>query len=423
MSWENELKEEIEFLSPNFNLFTAKWIGGERSGEKKLGIFDTPNADGSIVQDLGTKSTRYSITCYFDGLFHNSTAKDFYDALSEEKGQWQIIHPVKGPLILQLSSFRELIEPINDGNYTTFETEWLVPANIERFLTPDALASSILSDALILIEDSLLVLQQLRADIYSAVQSAINTFNKIAGFMDKIIAELSATDALLQESYLAAKAAFDSALDNFGVDNSDPSDVGTSMIDMSSATVDSSTDFVERFNAYESVIEETLTLAPGMTTPDDYNTVVTQEFGITVALISIAQTVATSEFQTRSQVIQAMDYITDLLNNTISSLDEIQDIFSTLDIDFQYFSQTQTYTTLINLYALCMQYLISQFYNLSVEKRFTLKNARSPLEITVTEYGELGEDDLFYNLFIESNNLSGNDILLLPAGHEVVIYG
>lgn len=89
-----------------------------------------------------------------------------------------------------------------------------------------------------------------------------------------------------------------------------------------------------------------------------------------------------------------------------------------MDIDKQFISQSVGYSTVQNLYALTMQYLLSQFFNLKIEKRFTLKNKRSPLEITVTEYGTL--DD--YDLFIESNQLSGDEILILPAGKEIVIY-
>lgn len=93
-----------------------------------------------------------------------------------------------------------------------------------------------------------------------------------------------------------------------------------------------------------------------------------------------------------------------------------------IDIDKQYFSQTATYTSIVNLYTIAMQLLLSQFYNLKTEKRITLKTPRSPIEITVTEYGSLGIDDFYYNLFLTSNNLTGSEILLLPAGKEVVIY-
>lgn len=89
-----------------------------------------------------------------------------------------------------------------------------------------------------------------------------------------------------------------------------------------------------------------------------------------------------------------------------------------MDIDKQYIANSQNYTSLVNVYTLTMQYLLSQFFNLATEKRFTIKNKRSPLEICVTEYGTIDN----YDLFIESNELSGDEILLLNPGKEVVIY-
>jgi archaellum component FlaF (FlaF/FlaG flagellin family) len=93
-----------------------------------------------------------------------------------------------------------------------------------------------------------------------------------------------------------------------------------------------------------------------------------------------------------------------------------------MDIDKQYFANSQNYTSLMNTYALTIQYLLSQFFNLATEKRFTIKSKRSPLEITVTEYGSIGENESNYQLFIDSNQLTGNEILILQPGREVVIY-
>ena len=89
-----------------------------------------------------------------------------------------------------------------------------------------------------------------------------------------------------------------------------------------------------------------------------------------------------------------------------------------VDIDKQYFGNSQAYTSLVNTYTLVMQYLLSQFFNLATEKRFTIKNKRSPLGVTVTEYGSAD----FYDLFIESNELTADEILILNVGREVVIY-
>jgi len=161
---------------------------------------------------------------------------------------------------------------------------------------------------------------------------------------------------------------------------------------------------------------------PATTTPDDYNKITGIEFAVSIALIMIAQIVATSKFASRADVVSAMENIINIFNSVVAQIEESQEAFSGKDIDFQYFSQIPTYSALISLYSTTMNYLISQFYNLVVERRFYTKTPRSPIEITCTEYGSMGENDSNYDLFISSNHLSGNDILLLPAGREVVIY-
>lgn len=422
MSWENEVRSEIKFTSPSLSSYYALWRQGERSFEKKLGQFDPPKFQGTIVQDLGVKSWLYPITCYFDGPFHHRDADAFATALFSEPGQWEIIHPVRGPLILQLVSYREVMDPTGNGNYTEIETQWIEPANIERLVNPAELVADALSTVLALAEDATMMLAQLRADIYSAIQSAINTFNKIAGGLDSLTGGLSSTSAIARDAYESARAAYTSAIDNFGVDDPDPTDVAAALVNMALSPLDASTDYATRETVYAELAEDVLALAPVTTTEDDYNRVVAIEFGATLSLMAVAQIAVTSDYRSRTEVVSAMDGITEFFNDTVAELEIIQDRFYDLDIDMQYYSQLATYTTLIKLYTLVLQYLIAQFYNLRVERRFTLKRPRSPLEIAVTEYGSLGEDDANYDLFLKSNNLSGRDILILPAGREVVVY-
>lgn len=419
MSWQNEVKDEIELKSPDGNIFNALWRRDPRTTEKKLGVFSIPKFDGDIVQDMGIKSTIYPLTIYFDGLFHHFFANRFQQALAEP-GQWEVVHPVEGPLILQPIKFTENIDSV-DENITEFQTEWIEPANVERLISPDELASSILSTAQVLIEDSAAILGQLRADAYALVNAAINIFNGIGGAMNNVIEELTATQALLYESYQTAKAAFNSALANYGI-GSDPDDIAAAQTDMATIPVEANSDFSNRYSYYERLSEDLFELVPENTTQEDYNTIVGLEFGVTLSLLAVAQITATSEFNSRSEIISAIENLTSILNNTVNTVEEIQENFSDLRIERQYYSNTATYTTLINLYTLCFQLLVSQFYNLSVEKRITLKNPRSPIEITVTEYGSLGLNDVNYDLFLNSNELTADEILLLPTGKEVVIY-
>lgn len=421
MSWENELKEEITFYSPDNHEFTALWRSNERSKEKKLGIYSPPSFQGDIVQDLGVKSTIYPLTVYFDGIFHHRDADDFFRAF-EEKGQWEVVHPVRGSLVLQPISVKEVMDPVNNGSYTEFETQWIEPANIERLVSPTNTLLELLNTILNVADDMGTLLSQLRADVYSAINSASNALNKISGSLDNFSEELRNTSVIARDAFDSAKDAYDNAIANFGVDNSDTDDISAALILMALAPVDANADYESRKNIYSNLIETISELIPKTTTIDDYNKVICHEHGITLALMAAAKIVGTSEYKSRTEVVATMNSITDFFNTAITNIDALQYLFYDLAITDQFYAQTQTYTTLINLYTLVFQYLIQQFYNLKTEKRFVLKKARVPFEITVTEYGSLGDNDENYDLFLNSNNLSGNDILILPAGREVIIY-
>jgi prophage DNA circulation protein len=421
MSWENETKEFIKCTSPEGNVFEGLWIRDDKSNEKKLGIFSPPKFNGDIIQDMGVKSDTHAFSIYFQGLSHHRTAQDFDRAL-KETGQWEIIHPVDGPLILQLVSWQQKIDPISSGNVTEFTTTWLEPANQQRLISAAELSGSILSQVLNTIEDAQAVLQQLRADLYADIQALVNAVNQATGAFDKILTELTATNAIAQDAYTEANTALANAINTFGIGNTDPSDIAEALAEMAIAPLVATEDFVSRLTVYQNLSTDLFTYIPSGTTSEDYNKCITQEYTTTLSLIAVAQIVATSDFASRSEVISAMENIQTLFDETVEAIETAQDNFSDLDIDEQYFSQTKTYTSLINLYTLCFQYLLTQFYNLAVEKVIVLDQPRSPLEITVTEYGELGDNDENYELLIKSNHLTGMDILLLAAGREVVIY-
>ena len=421
MTWETQTNPEIKFISPELNVFIALWKNNERSLEKKLGIFDPPKFKGSIVQDMDVKSVSYPLTIYFDGFNHNKTADKFFKACQNEKGQWEVTHPTKGQLILQLVSVREVIDPTETGSYTMFETQWLEPANIERLISAPELGALVLLEILDAIADGIAQLQQLRSDLYAAVQGALNMINKVAGLANTVMSELAATQNLINDAWNEAKNTLTNLLTIF---KSDPTNeeiqnkIGQALIDVVSIPLEANDNYDTRIDYYDELANLMYSEAPTGSDPEDYNKALFFELSMIAILISGARIVVTSNFKTRSEIISAIEKVQESWNDIIASIDGIQENFENVDIDKQYFGNSQAYTSLVNTYTLVMQYLLSQFFNLATEKRFTIKNKRSPLEICVTEYGSPD----FYDLFIESNELTGDEILLLNPGREVVIY-
>lgn len=213
-----------------------------------------------------------------------------------------------------------------------------------------------------------------------------------------------------------------SAIEKFGVDDPTPDDIAVAVAEKTVAAISEDTSFSTLYSYYRDLAEELTSVYIDDVGAQGYNNAIAVELALTALLIAIAVIIIASQFSSRSEIVTTIEKTTEIFNNTVAIIEEKQEEFSDLDIDFQYFSQTSTYTTLINLYTQSLQYLFAQFYQLSAEKIITIQKNRSPIEITVTEYGTLGENDENYNLFLQSNGLTGDEILLLPAGREVVVY-
>jgi hypothetical protein len=185
-----------------------------------------------------------------------------------------------------------------------------------------------------------------------------------------------------------------------------------------------SNDVFERLNTYAEIADDILAILPEIedTSPEAVNVTLVVEMSIIAILVAMAEIVTTGLLQTRAQTIEAANFLIEKLESYTESLDDRQVVFQENQIDRQYFSQLQSYSSAAKLISAAIQYLLLAAFNLRVEKRFTLSEPRVPIEIAISEYGDLGEDDSNLDLFIDANKLKGNEILLLPAGREVVVY-
>jgi hypothetical protein len=79
----------------------------------------------------------------------------------------------------------------------------------------------------------------------------------------------------------------------------------------------------------------------------------------------------------------------------------------------------ETMTALIGAASAARASLLERAYSLRAERRVTLASDRTPLDLVAEFYGG-AIDEL--DAFIESNGLTGDEIILVPAGREVVYY-
>lgn len=83
------------------------------------------------------------------------------------------------------------------------------------------------------------------------------------------------------------------------------------------------------------------------------------------------------------------------------------------------FDTGEIYQPLQNSVALVAGFLVETSFTLTEERRFILQRARTFVDLV----GELyGETDGRFDFFIQTNQLSGDELVELPKGKEIVFY-
>ena len=181
-------------------------------------------------------------------------------------------------------------------------------------------------------------------------------------------------------------------------------------------------DVLEILQTYQDFIDKVLLIPTNVATRTERNIIGIMEIFSISANESSNLISVRSKPITRSAAISSLTVISDQFIQITDALDVLQETYIDQLIENQYFSQSESFVESLIMSSQTIAFLLSISFDLSIEKRFTLKEDRAPIEITITEYGDLGDDDTNFDLFIDTNSLKGDQILVLPDGFEVVVY-
>lgn len=407
--WMARVRPEIKFISPEGNEFTAKWQKNRNPSEKKIGIFNLPGLNGSVTQDLGIAGKKYPLILFFEGLNHDIEAKRFESSFSE-RGAWTVTHPVDGEILLQPISINPDINPTESGSYTMVETEWIVPYQPEQEISLAEMQSDIEQkkiDAQESMEDQFDISQASASEqlaVVNSTQTAMETFQDVYENYEEMQEYIQSIQATITEAQIQAQALVTEIVNLIQT---------PSLLEMDISTK------IERLSEFVDSILENI---PGETRPADRNTVLVQELFLSAAVLSIPDLITENDFQTKSEIIDTVENISEMFSTIIDGLDSIMDNFSNKALDLQYFSQSQAFSSLSRLMMSLTAYMLRISFDLKTEKRITITKPTPPIMAVIEQYGTLGDDDYLLDEFIVINQLSGNEILLLPPGKEVVMY-
>lgn len=413
MAWPDRLREAA-YTSPSGQRFPFLYEDTRFNIDKKTTAFEFPDAEGTYVQDLGNTGRRYPFRVIFSGPDYDLHAVEFSAALSEpgigklETPLYSAIDVVPFGTIVRRDALKSA------GNQAIFEvTFW---------------------------ETIGLIYPSAQADPSSSVQASVGEYNTAASeeFETALVLE-GAVDESREESI------FQRLLDKANEVLQPIANVQQNTRDQFNVIVDSINEGIDV------LISQPLTLAfqtaIGLQAParasadisarlDAYRDLARSIFSGDAAVVDFTAPQGSNDFHTNdlfgsgyvaSSCLAVINNQFDTKGNAVEAAERVLDLFQEAvvwrDANFQSLGQVdsgQMYQQLQEAVAIAAGFLVEISFDLRQEHKVTLDKPRSMIDLISELYGGAPDDHL--DFFIASNDLTGDEILELPRGRDIVFY-
>jgi prophage DNA circulation protein len=411
MAWNDRIREAA-YTSPSGVRVTFDFENVRKSVDKKTTGFEFPDADGTYVQDLGHSGRRYPLRVFFWGDDYDLKT-DIFEAILLERGTGKLEHPIYGVVDVvpfgTISRRDDLKTAANQAviEVTFWETIGLIYPTNQSDPASDVLAAV----------DAYNIAAAETFDATSSLDSAVEQ----SSFKSSFTALLDSVSVGLQDvanTQDNVRKQFDTINDsiNQGIDVliDQPLTLASQTLQLIQAPARALTNIEARLSSYQNLAALIISQGVAIIGLDSRNS---NEFHskdlyastyVTGSIVSVVN----NQFITKTEALEAAE-------NILAQLDAV---VNWRDDNYQSLEQVDTgesYQQLQNAAALTAGFLVAISFSLKQERTLVLDRARTIIDLVGELYGSI-DDQL--DFFINSNNLSGSEILELPRGRSIVYY-
>lgn len=405
MAWTDRLRQAA-YTSPSGVRIAFEYEDVRNAIDKKTTGFNFPDANGTFVQDTGHSGRRYPLRVIFWGADYDITANAF-DALLLERGAGRLEHPIYGTVnVVPFGTITRRDDLKTAANQTIIEVTFWETIGIEYPASQTDPASNVLSAV---DEYNAAVASQFAKDINLETEGLKETFkgtyNRLLGNVKSDLQSVANTQDDVRKQFDAITKSVDLGIDILVDDPLTLASQTTQLIQSPSRAL---TSIGARLNAYGNLTEDIVS-GNGASTPNEFKTVdlYTSTY-VTGAILSTVN----NQFTTKPEALLAaesiltqMDAVTEWRDDNLQSLDLID--------------TGEAYQQLQEAVAIAAGFLVGISFSLKQERRIILDRARTIIDLAAEVYGSV-DDQL--DVLINTNDLSGSEILELPKGREIVYY-
>ena len=393
--------------------------------------FEFPGVDGVYVQRLGRGALQYPLRCYFSGPTHDLEATAFEAALLEE-GTGTLEHPFYGTIrdVVAVGSITRRDDLKNAANQTIVEvTFWQTLRAV--YPTNQQNPASEITAAL---EGFDVAAAQGFVDV-----TDLDSLTKQAGLMDSIrgflreisgvLGTISDATASVNREFRDVESTINYSLDVFV---GQPLLLAQQLVDLTTAPSRAVAGIEARLDGYGRLADRIMASAAGSPAAALLPSVVLGErtAEITnafhgadlVAMAAVAGAVSScvnTTFTLRTDALNAAQDVLDLFDAVVDWRDTVFGLFTSSGVPINQLDLGGAYQALLDAVSLIVGYLLQISFTLIPERSIVLDQPRTIVDLAAELYGAI--DDKLDEL-INTNNLTGDEILELPVGREIRYY-
>lgn len=407
MPWNSRIVEAA-YTSPGGTRLTFLYENVSQSVSKKTTGREFPDVNGTYVQDLGHSGRRFPLRLIFWGDDCDLEAEAF-DAVLLETGTGKLEHPIYGTknvvpfgditrrddlktaanqAIIEVTFWEtiELIYPTAQGDPASE-----VATSVDEY---NAAAAAEFENSIIL----------------DTVNAAVTLKNDVVALVDSVQSGLEAIAAV----QAAVEKQFNAIVDsiNTGIDVliDQPLAMAFQITQMIQAPARALASIKARLSAYKDLA--TALISGDGADVSNVNELRTRDLYVSSYVTGSVLSVINNQFLTKTEAIEAAEEI----------LEQLEAAIAWRDAQFEALGEVDTggaYQKLQNAVAIVTGFLVEISFTLKNERRIVLDRDRTIIDLAAEIYGTVDED---LDFLIASNDLSGSEILELPAGRTIKYY-
>jgi prophage DNA circulation protein len=407
MSWIDRLREAA-YTSPSGDRLTFSYEDVGLQIDKRTAAYEFPDADGTLVQDLGHSGRRFPLRVIFHGGEYDTEATAFESALLE-RGPGILEHPIYGTVdVVPFGAITRNDALKTAANQAIFEVQFWSTIGVEF---PAGQVDPAAEVAAAVEAYNVAAAEQFEDN------TETQTATEAARFKGAMQAVQERTENALQQiadvqrdvarQFSAISESINSAIDTL---ISDPLSLAFQTIQLVQAPGRAAADIRARLEAYANLAADIFTRPAA--TPDTAVEFFSAELSASTYVTGSVVSSINTEFDNKTTALEAADSIIQQFEAAVEWREDNYNSAGRVDTG-------EAHQALQRAVAVVSGFLVQISFDLAQEYRVILDRDRQLVELAADLYGEVDER---LDQIINNNALTGSEILVIPKGREIVYY-